>query len=90
LGFLEKRRVGTGYEYQIVPKVVEDLCERMQIPKRKEASDKDQEIFAEATTCPICMKLLPADHKETAIWEGKEVHSSCLLKIQEGRRNNED
>jgi len=33
LGFKEKRRVGTGYEYKLNKKDVEDLADRMQIPK---------------------------------------------------------
>jgi DNA-directed RNA polymerase subunit RPC12/RpoP len=85
LGFLDKRRVGTGYEYQIIPKVVDDLCERMQIPKLNNPPEEN-----EATTCALCLKLLPADHKETTTWDRKEVHVSCFSKIQEGLRGHED
>ena len=62
----------------------------MQIPERSGSSDKTEEGSVEATTCPICFKFLPADHKETTIWEGKEVHASCFAKIKEGLRKHED
>ena len=62
----------------------------MQIPERSCSSEKNETDIIEATTCPICLKLLPADHNETATWDGKKVHASCFSKIQEGLKKHED
>jgi len=88
LGFHDKRRVGTGYEYEIPYEKLEILRQRMQIPELKET--EEEEAFAEATTCPLCSKLLPRNHKDTTFLDGKEVHLECSNKLKEGRKQHED
>jgi hypothetical protein len=82
LGFIEKRRVGSGYEYKISYSDLEDLKKRMQI----EDPEPEEPEKPAATTCWICMKPLPKDHVDTTISEGKEVHTVCYRQMTDGRK----
>jgi len=78
LGFIEKRRVGSGYEYKISYSDLEDLKNRMQIEEPPEPEDSEKTV---ATTCWMCMKPLPQDHSDTTIFEGREVHMVCYRQV---------
>jgi hypothetical protein len=82
LGFSDKRRVGTGYEYNIPRKDVLDLKERMQIEELKE-EPKPQE--PEVKSCFLCRMALPTDHSNMTMMDGKEVHVWCFKQVNEGK-----
>jgi hypothetical protein len=91
LGFQNKRRLGPGVEYNISKATLEDLRQRMEIPELKEASnEEEQQPLVDATTCPICLKLIPEDLKDVTTWEGKYVHIPCFLKLEDGRQQHEN
>lgn len=90
LGFSSKRRVGTGYEYEIAAKVVEDLCQRMQIPELKgkgHAPETTQEPLF--TSCYFCHKPISKDNWVTdEFTEHKPAHQECYDE-QKSRVNSE-
>ena len=69
LGFTDKRRVGTGYEYSIPRKSLEDLAERMQIeqPKIPEKTIIKLERLTTHTEgkCALCIFTGPLDWRAT-------------------------
>jgi hypothetical protein len=82
LGFSDKRRVGTGYEYNIPRKDVLDLKERMQIEELKEEPELQE---PEVKSCFLCNMALPVDHSNTTMMDGKEVHVWCSKQVNEGK-----
>ena len=86
LGFSDKRRVGTGYEYDVPSKTIEELRKRMQIEEPPEPAEPEKPA---ATTCWICMKPLPKDHSDTTISDSKEVHMVCYRKMMDGSGSND-
>jgi hypothetical protein len=88
LGLSNKRRVGTGYEYNIPRKDVLDLKERMQIEELKEEPKEPEE--PEVKSCFLCNMALPLDHSNTTIMDGKEVHVWCFKQVNEGKVTESD
>lgn len=81
LGFKEKRRVGTGYQYKLNKSDVEDLAARLGL----ETEPKDHTPIDEMlkpTTCFLCHKILPEDLAYCTYLDGKPVHCSCAAKIE--------
>ena len=83
LGFSDKRRVGTGYEYNIPRKDVLDLKERMQIEELKPEQPEEPEV----KSCFLCNMALPVDHANTTTMDRKEVHVWCFKQVNEGKIN---
>lgn len=83
LGFTDKRRLGTGYEYNIPSAPLEDLRQRMQIEKAPDEPKQPEE--PKVKSCFICHMALPTDHKDTTTLDNKEVHIACYKQIMEGR-----
>lgn len=81
LGFADKRRVGTGYEYSIPRKSLADLAERMQVEEPKEDVEQpseDETPEPGVKSCFLCHMALPKDHINTTTLDGKEVHITCF------------
>jgi hypothetical protein len=81
LGFTDKRRLGTGYEYDIPSATLEDLRQRMQI---EETEEPGQPEGPEVKSCFLCRMALPQDHYNTTQLDGKEVHVACYKQFKEG------
>jgi putative DNA primase/helicase len=59
------------------------------IPSGHKSANTDTADTADtetATTCPICHGLLPEDHYDTTILDGKEVHMHCYNDVILGRK----
>jgi hypothetical protein len=85
LGFTDKRRLGTGYEYNIPSATLEDLRLRMQIEEAPE--EPEQPKGPEVKSCFLCNMALPKDLSNTTTLDGKEVHIACYKQTMEGARN---
>lgn len=81
LGFAEKRRRGTGFEYNIPRATLEDLRQRMQIEETPGEPELPEEPGVKS--CFICHMALPKDHQGTTILDGKEVHIACYKQTAE-------
>jgi len=80
LGFSNKRRVGTGYEYEIRYDVLVDLAKRMQIPQPKEQPLETPQgsLFQK---CYLCNKpIVTADWVADEFTENKPSHRECFEK----------
>jgi hypothetical protein len=82
LGFTDKRRLGTGYEYNIPSATLEDLRQRMQIEEAPDNPEQPKE--PEVKSCFLCRMALPQDHCNTTQLDGKEVHVACYKQFKEG------
>ena len=81
LGFKEKRRVGTGYQYKLNKADVEDLAARLGIENGTENdSSTNKDPFVKS--CWICQKPIPEDLVDCTYLDGKPVHCSCVRKIE--------
>jgi len=82
LGFSDKRRMGTGYQYNIQYSAVIDLKQRMQIGDPQTLEEPEQQ----PRSCFLCLKALPNHHFSTTVYDQKEVHIECFQKVKEGLR----
>jgi len=83
LGFKEKRRVGTGYQYKLHKADVEDLAARLGLETDTTNIAKGSLIDeAFSTTCFLCHKLLPEDLADCTYLDAKPVHCVCFNKLE--------
>ena len=86
LGFTEKHRVGTGYEYLIKRQAVQDLAERLGIKPQEESQiqQTEQKESSIAKVCWICGKpILEQFEKWTYdASTGKPCHVECLHEVK--------
>ena len=91
LGFTEKRRVGTGYEYLIKKQTVQDLAERLGIKPQPESQTQqtEQKESSTAKVCWICGKPILEQFEKWAYdtSTGKPCHLECLKEVKEGLRD---
>lgn len=87
LGFTDKRRLGTGYEYDVPSATLEDVRQRMQIEEAPDKPERSEE--PEAKSCFMCRMALPKDHSNTTTLDGKEVHVACYRQMMEGAKDAE-
>ena len=85
LGFAEKRRVGTGVEYYLRRKEVEDLAIRIGVKPQQKGQTQQKEQTEQTRTCWICGKPIIEVDEEWAFdaSTGKPCHIKCLGQVIE-------
>jgi hypothetical protein len=80
LGFKDKRRVGTGYQYKLHKADVEDLAARLGLETEPENTTSIEVTFA-PIQCFDCRRTLTDDDSFT-FYEGKKFCFTCYDKIK--------
>jgi len=87
LGFTEKRRLGTGYEYLLKRHEVEDLAQRLGIQHDGESPNQqiEQKEDGVAKVCWICRRPILESFEQWTFEPstGKPCHAKCLHKVKE-------
>jgi hypothetical protein len=76
LGFKDKRRLGTGIQYNINHEELQDIAKRLDV-QQPEPEKEEPEI----KSCFVCHMALPQDHENTTMLDQKEVHIACYRQI---------